>query len=408
MRPVEIKKDIHWVGAVDYNTRDFHGYALSPNGTTYNAFLIKDEKVTLFDTVKHGHEEEFFENVALAAGGLEAVDYLVVNHLEPDHAGCLVETVERVKPEKIFCSPMGLKAMDSLYHMKDKGWNIEALPTGANLSLGRHTLQFLETRMLHWPDNMMTYIPEAKLLISSDAFGQNLASSERFVDEVDRAKLTELMREYFANIVLPFSPIVQKTFEQIQKLGWEIDMIAPDHGLMFRGKDVAFAIQQYAELAAQHPTRRATILFDTMWHSTEAMARAIGDGLKDAGCEVTLMHLKANHHTSVMTEISRSGAVIVGSPTHNNGILPYVAGALQYIKGLKPQNKVGGVFGSFGWSGESVKIIKEWLTSMNIDVVGEGVRTKNVPDAEVLAQCFDYGRQIALAIEAKMEACGVK
>lgn len=408
MRPVEIKKDIHWVGAVDYNARDFHGYALSPSGTTYNAFLVNDEKVTLFDTVKHGFEDEFFDNVSRAAGSLEAVDYLVVNHLEPDHAGCLVQAVEIMKPEKIFCSPMGGKAMDALYHVKDKGWNIEPLPTGSGLSIGRHSLQFLETRMLHWPDNMMTYIPEAKLLISSDGFGQNWATSERFADEVDRARLTELMREYFANIVLPFSPIVQKTFEQLQKLGWEIDTIAPDHGLMFRGKDVAFAIEQYAELAAQHPTRRAVILYDTMWHSTEAMARAIGDGLKDAGCEVVIMHLKSNHHTRVMTEVSRSGAVIVGSPTHNNGILPLVAGTLQYMKGLRPQNKVGGVFGSFGWSGESVKLLKEWLTSMNIEVVGDGVKSKFVPGEELLAQCFDYGRQIALAIEAKMEACKIK
>lgn len=406
MKPVEIKPNIHWVGAVDWECRDFHGYAISRYGTTYNSFLLTDEKVTLFDTVKSTHSGEFFCNVAQVLGGdLTKVDYLVVNHLEPDHAGAIVETVNKTKPEKIFCSPMGKSAMESIFH-ESKDWPIEVIKTGESLNIGQHNLQFLETRMLHWPDNMMTYIPEAKMLISSDGFGQNWATSERFADEVCKHKLKELMREYFANIVLPFSPIVQKVFGQIQELGWEFDIIAPDHGLMFRGPDVAFAIETYAELSSQVPSERAVVLYDTMWHSTENMAHAIADGLKASGIEVVILNLKGNHHSRVMTEVSSAGAVVVGSPTHNNGILPMVAANLQYMKGLKPKNKVAGAFGSFGWSGESVKQITEWLNGMGLETV-DGLRIKNVPDHDGFKQCFEYGKQIAEALKAKIHACKV-
>ena len=406
MKPVEIKPDIFWVGAVDWQCRDFHGYALSPNGTTYNAFVIKDEKVTLFDTVKASHSGEFFCNVAHVVEDFESVDYMVVNHLEPDHAGAVVEAYERCKPEKVFISPMGKQALETIYHVAD--WPLEVVKTGQELNTGKFTLKFMETRMLHWPDNMMTYIPQAQLLISSDAFGQNWATSERFTDQVDRHKLKELMREYFANIVNPYAPIVQKTFAELQKLDWEIDMIAPDHGLIFRGDDVAFAIAEYAELAAQTPTMRAVVAYDTMWHSTEHMATAIAEGLKAGGCEVSIMYLKSNHHSRVMTEVSRSGAVVVGSPTHNNGILPNVAGMLQYMKGLKPKNKVGGAFGSFGWSGESVKVVKEWLTGMDVPVVEDGLRIKNAPSHDQLKQCFTYGQAIAAELEAKVKTCALK
>lgn len=406
MKPVEIAPNIHWVGVVDWECRDFHGYSRSPNGTTYNAFLLKDEKITLFDTVKGSHADEFLCSVAQALGGdLTKVDYLVVNHLEPDHAGAIVETVKRTQPEKIFCSPMGKTAMETIFH-ESKDWPVEVVKTGDTLNTGKNDLQFMETRMLHWPDNMMTYIPAAKMLISSDGFGQNWASTERFADEVDKPKLMELMRHYYANIVLPFSPIVQKTFEQLQKMDWEIDILAPDHGIMFRGQDVPMAIQAYADFAAQKPSNRAVILYDTMWHSTECMAHAIADGLKDSGVDVVVLNAKRDHHSRFMHEVSQSGAVVVGSPTHNNGILPMMAANLQYMKGLKPQNKVAGAFGSFGWSGESVKILTEWLTAMKLDVV-DGVRIKNTPDHGGFKQCFEYGKQIAEQLKAKIEACQI-
>ena len=404
MKPVEIKKDIFWVGAVDWDSRDFHGYSLSPRGTTYNAFLVRDEKTTLIDTVKSDFLGELLCGVAQACGGEAKIDYMVVNHLEPDHAGCLDEIVARLKPEKIFCSPMGEKALRSYYH-NSKDWPIAVGPTAASISIGKRPVQFIETRMLHWPDNMISYIPEDKIAFCSDAFGQNWASTERFADEVDRNILKRLMADYYANIVLPYSPVVLKTLDALAGMNLDIDMLCPDHGLMWRGKDdVAFALNSYREFALQKPTKKAVIAFDTMWHSTEKMARAICDGLVSEGISVRVMGVKHNHHSAIMSEIFDAAAFIVGSPTHNNGILPLVADLLTYVKGLRPQNKIGAVFGSFGWSGECVKILGEQMQAIGVELVDPGVKVKNRPDHDTYSACYEMGKKIGQAINAKVSA----
>lgn len=403
MKPVEIKKDIFWVGAVDWNSRDFHGYSLSPRGTTYNAFLVKDEKNVLFDTVKHDFTSELLCSLAQALGGAK-LDYLVVNHLEPDHAGCLDCIIDRYHPEKIFCSPMGEKALRSYYH-NSQDWPIEVVPTGASISIGKRTVQFIETRMLHWPDNMISYIPEDKIAFSSDAFGQNWASTERFCDEVDRAALQSALADYYANIVLPYSPVVLKTLDQLAGMNLDIDMLCPDHGLIWRGRDdVAYALNCYREFALQKPKKKAVIVYDTMWHSTEKMARAICDGLADGGVSVRIMSVKHNHHSAIMREVFDAAALIVGSPTHNNGILPMVADVLTYVKGLRPQNKIGAAFGSFGWSGECVKILTEKLQEIGVELMEPAVKVKNKPGHDTLAACYELGKKLAAAIDEKLKA----
>lgn len=403
MKPVEIKKDIFWVGAVDWNSRDFHGYTFSPLGTTYNAYLIKDEKITLVDTVKSNFLSELLCAIAQAVGELK-IDYLVVNHLEPDHAGCLDCIVDRLKPEKIFCSPMGEKAMRS-YYPQSKDWPVEVVATGASVSIGKRTLQFIETRMLHWPDNMLTYIPEDKIAFSSDAFGQNWASTERFADEVDRHTLRHLMADYYANIVLPYSPVVLKTLDALAQMNLPMDMLCPDHGLIWRGEaEVQFALDAYREFALQKPKNKAVIVYDTMWHSTEKMARAICDGLADEGVSVRIMSVKHNHHSTIMSEVFDAAAVIVGSPTHNNGILPLMADVLTYMKGLRPQGKLAAVFGSFGWSGECVKILSEQVQAIGMELVEPGIKVKNRPDHETFQACFELGKKVGQAIKAKLAA----
>ena len=399
MRPIEIKKDIFWVGGVDYASRDFHGYSLSPQGTTYNAYLVKDEKNVLFDTVK----DEFTSTLLCRLAHIiepSKVDYIVVNHVELDHAGALPELVKACKPEKIFCSPMGLKALEA--HFDISGWPIEVKKSGDTLCIGKRTVHFLETRMLHWPDSMFSYIAEDKLLISNDAFGQNIACSERFADELSRAHIDRAMQEYYHNIVLPFSSQVLKVLDQVAEMGLEIDMIAPDHGLIFRGKEeVAYAIETYREYALQKTNKRAVIVYDTMWHSTERMAYAIAEGLQAVGVPYRIMNLKTNHHSAVMTEVAKCGLVIVGSPTHNNGILPSVAGMLTYMKGLRPQNRLGAAFGSFGWSGECVKAISEWLDLIGFEQPVEAVKHKFVPGHETGKQCFEMGKALGEALIAK-------
>ncbi len=399
MKPVEILKDIFWVGTVDWQRRNFHGYSISPRGTTYNCFLVKDEKITLFDTVPQTDAGKLLCNIAHVIEP-EKIDYIVVNHVEMDHSGALPRIVEKVKPEKIFCSKMGLRALKA--HFDCESWPIEVMETGSSLNIGKRNISFVETRMLHWPDSMVSYIAEDKALICNDAFGQNWATSERFADEVERGELTRQLIRYYANIVLPYSPIVEKILETIEGMGIDIDYVLPDHGLLLRGDDVAWVFNKYKEFAAQKPTMKAVVLFDTMWKSTEKMAAAVADGLAEEGLSVTIMDLKANDHSDVMEEIQEAGAVCVGSPTHNNGILPKVADMLTYMKGLKPQNKVGCAFGSYGWSGESVKVITEYLTAMGMELPASPVKALYVPRHDVLAQCVELGRTVGKAVKAKI------
>ncbi len=393
MPPIEIKKNIHWVGAVDWNIRNFHGYS-TEKGTTYNNFLIMDEKVALFDTVKKPFRSEMLHNVRRIVDPVK-IDYLIVNHVEMDHSGSVPEVVEAVKPEKIFCSAKGKEAMIEHFHRED--WPYEVVESGDEISLGTRTVTFLETRMLHWPDSMFSYIKEERLLISSDAFGQHWATTERFDDEVDSPELFRHAAKYFANILLPYSALIQKLIATVTDMGLEIDMIACDHGLLWR-KNAGKIIEAYDRWSRQEPTKKALIIYDTMWHSTETMAKAIADGLQQTGVSAKLMNLECTHRSDVLTELLDARAMIVGSSTLNNGMLPAVSDILTYIKGLRPKNKIGAAFGSYGWSGEAVKLITKSLEDMKVEVVDPGVRVKYVPDHEGLRPCVELGKKIGAAI----------
>ena len=393
MPPIEIKDKIYWVGAVDWNIRDFHGYS-TEKGTSYNNFLIMDEKVALFDTVKKPFLSESLHNIRRIIDPAK-IDYLVVNHVEMDHSGSVPEFVDLIKPEKIICSAKAKEALIEHYHHED--WPYEVVESGSEISLGKRTVHFLETRMLHWPDSMFSYVKEEKLLISSDAFGQHWATSERFDDEVDEAELLQHAAKYYANILLLYSPLVQKLLGAVTEMGLEIDMIACDHGLIWR-KDPGKIIAAYDTWSKQEPTQKALVVYSTMWHSTETMAKAIADGLMQQGVSVKLMNLAVTHRSDVLTELLDAKALIVGSSTLNNGIMPVVADILTYIKGLKPKNKIGAAFGSYGWSGEAVKIITSALEDMKIEVVDPGIRVKFVPDHEALHPCVELGKKIGAAI----------
>ena len=400
MQPVEIKKDIFWVGFVDYDHRDFHGYSRSPDGSTYNAYLIKDEKNVLLDTVASGCEGTLLCRMAQVLEP-EKIDYIICNHMELDHAGALEAIIERCKPEKIFVSQTGLKSMAGYFDCKD--WPVQAVKSGDSINIGKRTIVFQETRMLHWPDSMVSYIPEDKLLVSNDIFGQNIASSARFVDEFgDDGEYTRRVKEYYFNIVLPYSPMVLKTLPVVEKL--DIDMIAPDHGLIQRGeKAVRGIIDMYRAMAEQKPQQRALIFYDTMWESTETMAYAICSGLEENNVPTRIMSVKQNHHSAVMTELADCGAVIAGSPTHNNTVLPLMAAQLTYMKGLRPLNRIGGAFGSYGWSGEGPKFLHEQLASMNMEMHAEPVKCNWRPDHEALKACHQMGVTIAEALKKKCQ-----
>jgi flavorubredoxin len=388
-KATKISDCVYWVGAVDWGIRDFHGYATG-RGTTYNAYLIMADKITLVDTVKAPFREELLSRIASVVDPV-SIDYVISNHAEMDHSGCLPEVLKLVRPEKVFASSMGVKALEGHFQL---GQAITPVKDGEVLSLGSRQVTFTETRMLHWPDSMFSYLSDDDVLFSQDAFGMHLASAERFADEIDDDVLEYEGARYFANILLPYAPLVGKLLERVSALGIAPETIAPDHGPIWRD-DLAVPLETYGRWAAQRPTKKAVVVFDTMWQSTEKMARAVAEGVQDGGAAPVVMPLKSCHRSDVVGELLEAGALIVGSPTLNNNMFPTVADILTYLKGLKPANLIGAAFGSYGWSGEATIQIKKILESMGVELVDDVLKAKYVPDGDALARCHALGKAVA-------------
>ena len=392
MKPIEIAKGIFCVGAIDWNIRDFHGYS-TKQGTTYNAYLIIDEKITLIDTVKKEFVDELVTNISQIVDP-KKIDCVISNHTEMDHSGGLPRVMHRIGEDKpLYCSKMGHKNLSRHFSQK---WNYQPVENGGELSLGKRTLTFMETRMLHWPDSMFTYVKEDEILFSSDAFGQHYAGLERFDDQIGDAIMPHA-KKYFANILLLYSSLILKLVDKVTQMGLALDMICPDHGIIWR-QDPSKIIHAYVEWSHQKPKRKAVVVYDTMWHSTEKMAEAIAAGLGEEGVRARPMHLRNSHRSDVMTEILDAGAVVVGSPTLNNGLFPTVSDFLTYMKGLRPKNKIGAAFGSYGWSGESVKLINKELEAMKLELIDPGVKVQYVPDDQGMKACYELAKKIARAL----------
>ncbi len=383
MKPLEVAKGIYWVGASDWNVRDFHGYS-TYRGTTYNAFLIIDDKIALMDTVKKEFADELIERISQVVDP-KKIDYVISNHTEMDHSGGLARVMHRIGEDKpVYCSKTGYKNLTKHFQQK---LNYQPVEDGGQLNIGKRNLVFMETRMLHWPDSMFTYAKEDKILFSSDAFGQHYAGPERFDDQIGEAIMPHA-KKYFANILLLYAPLILKLVQKVQSMGLAINMILPDHGVMWR-KDPMKIVKAYVEWSEQKPKRKALVIYDTMWHSTEIMAE-----------HAEPMHLRSWHRSDIMTEVLDAGAIVIGSPTLNNGLFPTVSDFLTYLKGLKPQNKVAAAFGSYGWSGEAVKMITKDLEEMKFKVVDPGVRVQFVPDKEAKEACRELAKKIAKELPA--------
>ncbi|WP_306546711.1 FprA family A-type flavoprotein [Desulfobulbus sp.] len=397
MKTIQLAENVYWVGAVDWTTRDFHGYS-TERGTTYNAFLIIDEKVTLIDTVKKPYRSELMHRIHSIIDP-KKIDYLVVNHVEMDHSGSIPEVIEAINPEKVICSKMGQKALVQHFHRPD--WPFHVVGPGEELSLGKRTLSFLETRMLHWPDSMFTYLKEDQILFTSDAFGEHLATSERFDDEVNQDVLMHEATKYYANILTLYSPLVKKLLAKVQEMQLPIKMLAPDHGVIWRSNPGKI-IEAYSRWCNHQGNGRALVIYDTMWESTKKMAKAVAEGLHEQGVEYKLLDLQVNHRSDVMTDVLEASAIVLGSPTLNNGMLPRMADFLMYMRGLRPTNKVGASFGSYGWSGEAVKMMNEILKDMNIILCHEGLKVQYVPEHAQLGECVGLGRTVGKAMQAQL------
>ena len=397
LKAVQVTEKVWWVGAIDWNLREFHGYR-TVRGSTYNAYLVLADKITLVDTVKAPFKEEMMQRIASVIGDPAKIDYIVSNHAEMDHSGALPAVIAEVKPEKVFASQMGVKALDAHFRI---GSALTPVKTGEAISLGNMSMTFVETRMLHWPDSMVSYIPEQKILFSQDGFGMHLATDKLFADENDPAVVEQEMSRYYANILLLYAPQTLKLLDDLPKLNLAIDVIAPDHGPLWRGELLGRPMEYYRKWASQVPEKRAVVVYSTMWHSTEKMAVAIADGIRSAGVGVKLMSLEACTRSDVAAEVMCAGALVVGSPTLNNQMYPAVADMLCYLKGLRPKNVLAAGFGSFGWSGEAVAQIYEQFAAMKLESAAEGLKIKYVPTDADLKNCFDYGMKIGEKVAGK-------
>ncbi len=396
-RALPISDHVYWVGAVDWALRDFHGYA-TERGTTYNAFLILADKVTLIDTVKRPFADEMFARIASVIDPAK-IDVIVSDHSEMDHSGCLPDVLARAPHAALYASPNGVKALTDHFHLAHP---ILAVKDGEQIDLGNMALTCLETRMLHWPDSMVSYLDADRILFTNDAFGMHYATAERFADDLDPAILYHEAKNYFANILTPYAGLVLKVLDRLQGLALPMDIIAPDHGPLWR-EDTESILGWYTEWAEQCPTTKALIVYDTMWGSTEKMARALAEGLAAGGAQPKLIPLSGSHRSDVALELLDAGALLVGSPTLNNNLFPTVADVLYYLKGLRKQNLIGLAFGSCGWGGEAVTQVQELLTAMKVEQVVDPLKIKYVPTGDVLARCVALGTQIAETLRARTQ-----
>jgi flavorubredoxin len=386
MRAVEVRNGIYWVGGIDWNLRNFHGY-LTPRGSTYNAYLIIDEKITLIDSVKHYLIDEMLERIASIIDP-SRIDYVICNHVEMDHSAGIPRILELAPNAKVICPSQGERGLRDHYK---KDWKFNVVKSGDTLSIGKRSLQFIQTPMIHWPDNMVSYCPEEKILFSNDAFGQHLASPERFDDEYPLGITIEEAQKYYGNIVLSYNSQVQKALEALS--GLDIKMIAPSHGLIWR-KHVKEILEKYSRWSSNTTDNMALIVYDTMWESTAKMADAIRNGFEECGVKVRMASLKHAHISEIMTDVVEAKYICVGSPTMNSQMLPTVSGFMTYLKALSPKKREAFAFGSYGWGGQSVDHIRDGLKECGFQV-HDSIKVKYIPEQSVLYEIANKVKEIA-------------
>ncbi len=377
MKALQIKPNIYWVGAVDWTCRNFHGYDAT-RGVTYNAYLIIDEKITLIDNVHHSLTEQMIEYISSIIDPAK-IDVIISNHGEPDHSGSLKLVLSYAPNAVVYATPNGEKILKAQYG----DLKIQTVKNNEPLSLGKRTLRFIHTPMVHWPDNMVTYDETDKILFSNDAFGQHIASSERYDKDYPKETFFYEMKKYYANIILPYSMQTKKALELVKTL--DLEMICPSHGLMITSyKEDVFKL--YEQMVNHHKEEKAVIIFDTMWGSTEKMAVMIAEAFINNNMPVSLFNISNTHFSTLITEVMEAKYLVIGSPTLNNGMMPAIASFLHYLKGLKPANLEFISFGSYGWGGQSPDLISEELRNMGYKELISPLKQYFVPTKANLEQ----------------------
>ncbi|MCA0385649.1 MAG: anaerobic nitric oxide reductase flavorubredoxin [Firmicutes bacterium] len=389
----KINERITWVGKIDWELKKFHGEEYSTHrGSSYNSYLIQDEKVALIDTVWQPFDEEFVKNLKKVID-VKKIDYIIANHAEVDHSGGLPELMKEIPNTPIYCTANGVKSLKGHYH---QDWNFQVVKTGDTLDLGEGKLIFIEAPMLHWPDSMFEYYTKDAILFSNDAFGQHYASEFMYNDLVDQAELYQEAIKYYANILTPFSPLVGKKIEEVLGFNVPVSMICPSHGVIWRDNPVQI-VEQYIKWAGNYQEHQATIIYDTMWDATKHMAEAIAEGIKsvDPTLNIKLFNVSKIDKNDVISEVFKAKLVVAGSSTINKGILSAMASTIEIMKGLKFKNKKAAGFGSYGWSGESPKLMTEALKECGFEILDEGLGVLWQPDEDALEICREYGRKLA-------------
>lgn len=397
---LKILPDIYSVGVVDWNVREFHGHTYSTKrGSTYNAYLIIDEKIALVDTVLGTFSDELIANIKQIVP-VEKIDYVIANHVETDHSGALPELMKLCPNAKVLGTA---KCKEGLYRNYYGNWDFQIVKTGDKIKLGKRTLTFIEAPMIHWPDSMFTYCPEDSLLMPNDAFGQHLATSERFDDEVDQCALMDEAAKYFGNILWPLGTVILKKIEEILKMNIPIKMIAPSHGIIWR-KEPTKIINAYMHWSKNETSPKAVVMYETMWGATENMARKIVEGITDAGISVKLFDVATSDRSEIIKEMLEAKGFIFGSSTHDNDMLPNMAGFLEFIKGLLPKNRIATCFGSYGWAGGAVKEIEGVIKEAGIESILQSLSVKYAPDENDLKSCYNLGKDFANKVKACLPA----
>ncbi|HOE69270.1 MAG TPA: flavodoxin domain-containing protein [Candidatus Omnitrophota bacterium] len=395
MKAVPVAENIWWVGAIDWNARHFHGHTYTTKrGTTYNAYLIIDEKITLIDAVYGPFADEMLQRIRTVIPP-EKIDTIIANHIEPDHSGAYPGLLKFCPKAKMYGSARAGQGLERYYH---RNFDFTPVKTGDELSLGKRTLVFIEIPMIHWPDSMMTYLIGDQILFSNDAFGQHYATSERFDDEVPRETLMEETVKYYANILWPFSHLIAQRLAEIEKLGIPIRMIATSHGLIWR-KEPGKIISAYKKWAGNATEPKVVIVYETMWGSTARMARKIAEGVADAGVKHEVYDIAATDRTEVIYGLFNAKGYIFGSSNHDSGMLPNMVSFMEFLKGLHPRNRIGAAFGSYGWSGLAIKKLEETMKEAGVEIAQPALSVVYAPDASQLAACYEFGKKIAETVK---------
>jgi flavorubredoxin len=401
MQAIQVSDGIHWVGAIDWNLRDFHGFE-TPNGTTYNAYLVLGrDKTALVDTVKLPFVPELLERIAQVVPP-ESIDYIVVNHVEPDHNSGLRAVMQAMPDAKVVASAGGVKGIAG-YHGEDLAARVSAVGADDVIDLGGKTLKFLPMPMVHWPDSMFTYCAESGTLMPNDAFGQHLATSERFADEIDLQLAIEELAIYYANILTPVATAVSKSMGKVVELGWVCDVVAPSHGVVWRKDDIPAIFDAYDSFIAGKTEDKIVIAYSTMWGATDVMAREIADGATEAGAQVMLFDIAISPLAHITRHLQDARALLVGSPTLHRGMLHRTASLLQYLWGIKPKGKLGGAFGSYGWSSGATKQISARLDEIGFEQPIPDLTCTYKPTESDLAAAREWGASFARLVKDRGE-----